>query len=44
VHVDAVGAPVELRGADADQLAQPVVDAGGVELLGDSLVELGDGR
>ena len=43
VHVDAVGAAVELRGADADQLAQPVVDAGGVELLGDSPVELDDG-
>jgi hypothetical protein len=42
VHVDAVGAAVELRRPDPDELAQPVVDAGGVELLGDGLVEVGE--
>src|SRR2546429_3787352 len=34
VHVDAVGAAVELRGADPDQLAKLRVDLGLVEFLG----------
>src|ERR1035437_904675 len=40
VHVDAVGAAVELGGADPDQLAEPGVDLGGVEFLGRGLVQM----
>src|SRR5580700_5949180 len=40
VHVDAVGAAVELRGADPDQFAELGVDLGLVEFLGRGLVQV----
>jgi hypothetical protein len=40
VHVDAVGAAVELRGPQPEQVAQPGVDAGPVELLRGGVVEV----
>jgi hypothetical protein len=40
VHVDAVGAAVELRGADPDQLAEPRVDLGLVEFLGRGVIQV----
>jgi hypothetical protein len=43
VHVDAVGAPVELRRADPEEFAQRVVDVDAVELLGGRVVEVGHG-
>ena len=43
VQVDAVGAAVELRGPDPDQLAQPGVEVDLVELLGGGPVEVGHG-
>src|SRR5258708_9652801 len=40
VHVDAVGAAVQLRRPDPDQLAQPRVESDLVELLGGSVIEM----
>src|SRR6202162_2763584 len=40
MHVDAIGAAVELRGADPDQLAELRVDLGLVKLLGRGLVQV----
>jgi hypothetical protein len=43
VHVDAVRAAVDLRGADAHELAQQRVDVRGVQLLRGGLVEVRHG-
>ena len=43
VHVDAVGAAVELRGAYADQLAQAGIEVDPVQLLGRGVVQVGEG-
>ena len=43
VHVDAVGAAVDLRGSDSHQLAQGRVELDLVELLGRGVIEVGHG-
>jgi len=43
VHVDAVGAAVDLRGPDPHELAQRWVELDLVELLGGGVVQVGHG-